>query len=390
MNPPVSHCNRFSKHKPQMNTARIAFSVLLTASFPFLLKAQSSTSLPTTTSVADAAPPFMFEFPRDLYDHPSYQTEWWYYTGNVHSRRGRHYGFELTFFHSYEPTGAPAGQPQFIPIIFADLAVSDLDGQQFFFHKALAPQTSPLASITEKPWTIQLGEWTLREPDTVRGVFRLHALQDNFGVDLALIPEDRPVLNGDKGLFVLDAPGQGAEYYEYYSIPRLRAWGSIEVNGERIPVEGLAWNDHEFFSLAPGQQFPSWDWFSIQLDDRSSIMLYGLRLPNGQFDPASKGTYISEDGRVTHLHPGEFTLVPGETWHSAVSNADYPIAWTINIPRLEIELEMSTPLADQEMPAVPGGGSPAYWEGASRFRGTKQGRVVEGKGYLEMLGYSRQ
>ena len=373
-----------------MNLVSIALSVLLVTSFSCSLEAQSATSLAPTTSLVEDGQPFIFQFPRDLYDHPSYETEWWYYTGNLHSKHGQQYGFELTFFHSYQPTGAPAGQPQFIPIIFADLAVSDLDGQQFFFHKALAPQTDSLASITEKPWTIQLGDWTLREPERVRGMFQLHAFQEDFGVDLELIPEERPVLNGDKGLFELDAPGQGPEYYEYYSIPRLRARGSIEVNGETIPVGGLAWNDHEFFDLASGQQFTSWDWFSIQLDDKSSIMLYGLRLPNGEFDPASKGTFISEDGREIHLHKGEFTLVPGETWHSVASDADYPIAWTISIPCLEIELAMSTPLANQEMPAVPGGGSPSYWEGASRFRGTRRGRAVEGKGYLEMLGYGKQ
>jgi predicted secreted hydrolase len=378
-------------HLSSIHAGTIALSVLLLTSSSSQLEAQSSTSLPTTTSLTEATQPFEFHFPRDLYDHPSYQTEWWYFTGNLHSKRGNQYGFELTFFHSYQPTGAPAGQPQFTPIIFADLSVSDLDGQQFFFHKALEPQASPLASITEKPWTIQLGDWTLTEPDAVWGVFQLHALQGDFGVDLSLVPEERPVLNGVKGLFELAAStGQGAEYYEYYSIPRLKASGSIEVNGETIPIEGLAWNDHEFFNLAAGQQFPSWDWFSIQLDDKSSIMLYGLRLPNGQFDAASRGTFIAEDGRVTHLEPGDFTLVPGETWHSVASDADYPITWTIHIPRLDIQLEMSTPLPNQEMPAVQGGGTPAYWEGASRFRGTKQGRPVEGKGYLEMLGYAKQ
>ncbi len=374
-----------------MRITKTVLCILLTAGFSCWLEAQTSEPLSPTVSATNFKRPFRFQFPRDLYDHPDYQTEWWYYTGNLHSKHGRQYGFELTFFHSYQPTGAPADQPQLIPIIFADLAVSDLDGQQFFFHKALAPQTSPLASITEKPWTIQLGNWTLTAPDTVWGAFQLHALQDDFGVDLTLVPEGPPVLHGDKGLFELDAStGQGTEYYEYYSIPRLKARGSIEVNGETIPVNGLAWNDHEFFNLAAGQQFPSWDWFSIQLDDGSSIMLYGLHLPNGQFNPASRGTFIDQDGRVIHLKPGDFTLIPGQTWHSAVSDADYPITWTISIPSLAIELDMSTPLLDQEMAAVSGGGSPAYWEGASRFRGARRGRPVEGKGYVEMLGYNKQ
>ena len=370
-----------------MKSSALFASGILLAMCSCLLQAQPSQPQPSTGA---SAQPYVIQFPRDLYDHPSYQTEWWYFTGNLESRSERKYGFELTFFRSYAPTGAPAGQPQFAPIIFADLAVSDLHDQQFFFHKALAPEVSPAASITQNPWTIQLGEWTLTEPDSVSGVFRLQAQQDDFGVDLRLVPEGLPVLNGNKGLFELaGSDGQGPEYYEYYSIPRLKAEGRIEVHGEQIPVHGLAWNDHEFFNLGPGQQFPAWDWFAIQLEDGSSIMLYGLHLPNGEYNPDSRGTFVAPDGKVTHLGPGSFTLVPGATWFSSASHAEYPIRWRISIPSLDIDLDMSTPLNDQEMLAVPGGGSPTYWEGASRFRGTRKGRFVEGKGYLEMLGYAQ-
>ena len=376
-----------------MKMPKTALVILLMLGASRWLAAQSPQSLSPADSATNAQQLYQFQFPRDLYDHPAYLAEWWYFTGNLTASSGAQYGFELTFFRANVPIIAPPGQPQYLPLISADLAVSDLTGQQFFFHKARALQTSPLASITENPWTIQLGNWTLTEPDQVTGVFRLHALQDNFGVSLALVPEMAPVLNGYKGLFIVDASaiGSGNEYYEYYSIPRLKATGSIEVNGETIPVDGLAWNDHEFFNLQPGQRFPPWDWFSIQLDDGSSIMLYGLHLPNGAFDSTSRGTFVDADGTVVHLRPGSYTLTPGgATWHSVVSNADYPIQWTISIPSLQIELAMSTPLPGQEMPFVRGGGTPTYWEGASRFQGTRQGRSVEGKGYVELLGYNRQ
>jgi len=45
-----------------------------------------------------ALPGYRYEFPRDHFDHPEYQTEWWYYTGNVKAVDGRRFGFELTFF----------------------------------------------------------------------------------------------------------------------------------------------------------------------------------------------------------------------------------------------------------------------------------------------------
>lgn len=371
-----------------MKAATIALSIVLAAATSSWLNAQATDAFSNAGEQL-----YHFSFPRDLYDHPGYETEWWYFTGNLNSLNGSQYGFELTFFRSYIPTGAPPGQPQFSPIIFADLAVSDLDGQRFFFHKALAPETPPLAGITRNPWVIQLGEWTLEEPNDTNGVFHLHALHNDFGVDLDLLPAMPPVLNGYNGLFKLaGSDGQGPEYYEYYSIPRLTVSGSITVKGEAIPVQGLSWNDHEFFTLGAKQTFPSWDWFSIQLDNGASIMLYGLRLPNGDFDPASRGTFVDRYGTVTHLEPGDFVLtpVPGEIWHSVASNADYPIAWTIVIPSLKIELAMSTPLKNQEMAAQLTGGSPAYWEGASRFRGSEDGKPVQGQGYLEMLGYNHQ
>ena len=47
---------------------------------------------------ARALAPRVFSFPADLGPHPDFRTEWWYYTGNLESAAGRHFGFQLTFF----------------------------------------------------------------------------------------------------------------------------------------------------------------------------------------------------------------------------------------------------------------------------------------------------
>src|ERR1700736_5461308 len=46
----------------------------------------------------NALPGYRYKFPRDHFNHPDFQTEWWYYTGNVKSGDGHRFGFELTFF----------------------------------------------------------------------------------------------------------------------------------------------------------------------------------------------------------------------------------------------------------------------------------------------------
>ena len=38
------------------------------------------------------------EFPKDFGSHDRFQTEWWYYTGNLDTTDGRHFGYQLTFF----------------------------------------------------------------------------------------------------------------------------------------------------------------------------------------------------------------------------------------------------------------------------------------------------
>ena len=40
-----------------------------------------------------ALPGYRFAFPRDHFSHPCFQTEWWYFTGNLQTSTGRRFGF---------------------------------------------------------------------------------------------------------------------------------------------------------------------------------------------------------------------------------------------------------------------------------------------------------
>lgn len=41
---------------------------------------------------ARAVEPWKWEFPRDHGPHPAFQTEWWYFTGNLTTTEGRRFG----------------------------------------------------------------------------------------------------------------------------------------------------------------------------------------------------------------------------------------------------------------------------------------------------------
>ena len=53
---------------------------------------------PLAAQYRTALPGYRYEFPHDHFSHPDFQTEWWYYTGNLKSAEGHKFGFELTFF----------------------------------------------------------------------------------------------------------------------------------------------------------------------------------------------------------------------------------------------------------------------------------------------------
>src|SRR6267378_4214338 len=79
-----------------------------------------------------ALPGYHYNFPRDHFNHPDFQTEWWYYTGNIKSRNGHRFGFELTFFRQGVDRDAKSmGAWDVHDLYLAHLALSDMDGGQF-------------------------------------------------------------------------------------------------------------------------------------------------------------------------------------------------------------------------------------------------------------------
>jgi predicted secreted hydrolase len=153
------------------------------------------------------------------------------------------------------------------------------------------------------------------------------------------------------------------------------------LNGSR--VTGAAWMDHEWFTSQLATNEVGWDWFSVQLDNGTELMLFDLRHLDGAVDTHSAGTYIDRTGRATHLSHSDFRLEPLEFWTSPQDGARYPIRWRISIPSLRITLECAAAIPNQELLSEDEIG-PTYWEGAMTYTGS-----ATGTGYLEMTGYAK-
>lgn len=330
-----------------------------------------------------ALPGYHYEFPRDHFNHPEYQTEWWYYTGNVHTADGRRFGFELTFFRQgIDRDREPRTVWDVRDIWMAHLALSDIDGHRFFHTQRLNRAGAGIAGADLAQQRVWNGNWQSQWKDNAQ---ELQAVAEGFSFDLTLISKKAPVIHGVDGI---SQKSEGAGHASHYiSLTRIDTRGTITVGDQPFSVEGLSWMDHEFFTHQLDVSQIGWDWFSMQFDDGSELMLFRLRRKDGSRDRFSAGTYVDASGHSSHLTVNDFSLTPGETWVSPETGGKYPIAWTVRVSRLGFESRLTTPLPQQELSGK-GDASPSYWEGAIDLAGTKNGKPLHGVGYLEMTGYA--
>ena len=334
-----------------------------------------------------AAPGYKFEFPRDHFDHPRFQTEWWYYTGNLQAADGHRFGFELTFFRQ----AAEAAQGLLTTDVWrpdeyylAHLALSDIDGKQFFHSERLNRAGPGLAGASQHESRYWNGNWQVRWLPSLDGRQALQAVAENLDLRLDLVPQKPAVIHGRNGISRKGpAPGEASHYI---SFTRLKASGPMRWKDITYQLSGTAWMDHEFFTEPPDNGLIGWDWFAIQLDNQEELMLYRLRRQGEQQPMFSSGTFIDRLGNARFLDTTQFVLTPEEQWRSPRSGKLYPVGWSIAVPALHLTLTERTPLKEQELWSRDKI-APNYWEGAVTYQGTEGTAAVRGVGYLELTGY---
>ncbi len=345
---------------------------------------------------ARALAPRPFVFPADHGPHPEYRTEWWYYTGNLSTATGRHFGYQLTFFRNSLPANPEPRASAWATnqVYMAHFALSDIDGGQFHAFERFQRGAEGLAGAQATPFQVWLEDWSAAtvpggaEPFPGHPAVRLRAAEGDLALDLTVATTKPAVWEGENG-FSRKGPEPGNASY-YYSLTRLDTTGTLtvsprqyqsadagSVDGQTFAVSGSSWLDREWGTSALSPDLVGWDWFALQLDDGRELMLYRLRWRDGTADPFSAGTLVAPDGSSRSLAAADFSLQPLGEWQSPNGGVRYPAAWRVAVPGANLYLTVTPYLADQEL-AV----SVRYWEGAVRIAGS-----ASGQGYLEMTGY---
>jgi len=333
---------------------------------------------------------YRYEFPRDHGSHESFRTEWWYYTGNLMANDGRSFGYQLTFFRR----GMPADQVKTLPskwsitqLYLAHFAVSDLRKGQFHYAEKISRAGLGKAGAEPEHLRVWIDRWRAESPSAQSNHHRLEAAEGEIALQLDLSPEKLLVIHGTAGISRKGTESGQASHY--YSFTRMATAGRLTIGGESFDVSGTSWMDHEFGSADLGKDLVGWDWFSVQLDDQTELMLYRLRRADGSADPVSSGTFIERNGEGHHLSIEDVLLEASSHWTSPTSKAVYPQRWHLTIPSKQISLDLVPLMAEQELTTTRST-QVTYWEGAIEANGVAQGTAIKGHGYMELTGYAER
>lgn len=325
--------------------------------------------------------PAAIKFPEDHGPHPSFQTEWWYYTGNLRTDEGRHFGYQLTFFRralACEPvdtTAAGSSKWRTRQLYFAHFAVTDTRENQFYASSRINRQSLEITGSRAVPFAVWVDNWSANgTPDQTV----LTAREKDTHLNLRLTREAPLVLQGDRGFSRKGPGGTNASYY--YSLPRLMTQGTLTLGSQTHRVTGSSWFDHEWSTTALGRDVTGWDWFAFHLADGRDLMVCQIRDAAGRPNGYGFGSLSRPDGTYDILTADQFSITPTGYWTSPATGKRYPGEWEIHLPGPALFMRVVPVIPDQEHTHMV-----VYWEGAVKITGVNQ--EIQGHGYAELTGY---
>ena len=315
-------------------------------------------------------------FPQDELKHDSI-VEWWYFNGNLEDQKGNRYSFMNCLFKT-NPQKVKLPLVKMIPLkdyYFSHHLISDINNKKFESFINPIVLVSADSFLKEKLFVnytsfpvVNYINFCIEEIDQ----FQYRVKTKSF--DLVLTSSKKPLLVNKTGFL---NPGTGYENY-YYSLTDLKTEGIIHINGSQIKVTGKSWMDHQWADT-PYEKRIKWNWFSLQLENNTQIMCYELVLKD-------KKIYLANliDIKGICKHTKEVAINPlGKLWTSKKTGAEYPLLWHIQIPSWKINLEIKPLIEDQEMIY----GIINYWEGPIDVVGKISKKEINGKGFMELVGY---
>lgn len=310
--------------------------------------------------------------PDDMAPHAWAQTEWW------------HLHADLVDQASGEPLHVFAG---FI-VERSDLdRVLGLPARWFVdpLHVAWVRVRSDRGFVAERVafpdlWAARLGpagldlrhgDWRLAWRD---GGWDLAVGAGPERLDLRFEPTRPAVAPGAGGVVELE-PGVRHQWLQHDG---LRVRGQRRRGREAHAVAGDGFAKHQWGRLY-AERYDGFEWFTVALSGDRTLSVLWLRDGARRGAPGSRAWIAGADG-IAELSTDAVRVTPTRRWHSRCSGAEWPVAWEIHGPGLDLGVEAAD--EDQELCVFP---LPVHL-GPARARGEVGGEPVAGPAFAEQAG----
>ncbi len=297
--------------------------------------------------------------PADDAVHPysEYSNEWWYYSSHLFTDEGRELGFAQVVYTTVDPSSG-------LPVQFVDATISDVQEGRFHFGGRQYAFTG--ATVLPDAFEFAIGSERIKGGN---GHDVVHSEVADGGpsyiVDLTLESEKTPVFHMADG------------YINYYSRERMKAKGTVSIDGRAHRVHGHTWFDHQF-----GPQnvelstVRDWTWIAVQLVGRRELL--ALVVDRKDDTQLFVGSYTDSDCDTIQLGAGDFSVAALGSW-SRDASCTYPFGWEVQVPSKHIDLRIQPSIQDQDI-WVPG--IDHYYEGTATVSGNAKGHA-----YVELFGF---
>ena len=305
----------------------------------------------TIAAAATAASVPRVELPRDHFGHRA-GIEWWYMTGLLQGSDGMRYS---VFFTLFKRAGFVVPVSQVV-----NLDTGALAGHTETVGRATIGGTALNVTLPGAALRYAAGRWSFS------------ASAAGYALELSASPRKPYVLHGATGYIRQSTAGLSA----YYSNTRMAAVGSVTTSTGVVRLSGQAWLDHQWGNFASDPAALNWDWFSCRFDDRTELMLYRFRAPDGT--PLARygsGTFIRSNG--TAVATPRFSVTPGQRVFEGAGRR-WPLDWQLSLPAQNLQLRLVSTVPDQ---LVRGTVLPTFYEGVADATGSKTGTCFVEQSY---------
>ncbi len=208
---------------------------------------------------------------------------------------------------------------------------------------------------------------------------------ENASLDITLNFGDQIIYNGGNGSFHL-----ANIKVQQYSKPIIHPTGTLTLDGKTYEVSGDAWFDRQWQKIPEKKSADSnndpvtngtihWYWMDLNLNCGDKLSLWCVEIAKIH---RAWATVLHTDGSQEVVEVTPFSKYPAKRWLSPASGQNYPIEYTINIPKLNANLSVTPYPVEQEIASD----HISKYEAASQIKGIYQGKPEEGFCYVELVG----